>query len=83
MVALVGESELSDENRTIYHRAELIKNYMTQPFFATSSQTGSPGKYVPRDTTVADVAAILKGDYDETDPVKLMNIGALSEIAHE
>jgi F-type H+-transporting ATPase subunit beta len=80
MVALVGESELSEENRTIYHRAELIKNYMTQPFFATSTQTGVEGKYVPRDTTVQDVADILSGKYDEVEPDKLSNIGSLSEI---
>lgn len=80
MVALVGESELSEENRIIYHRAEMIKNYMTQPFFATTSQTGKPGKYVPRETTVADVAAILAGTYDELDPTKLLNIGSMSEV---
>lgn len=80
MVALVGESELSEDNRTIYHRAELIKNYMTQPFFATSTQTDNTGVYVPRSTTVQDVADILSGKYDDVDPNKLMNIGSLSEI---
>lgn len=83
MVALVGESELSQENRIIYHRAELIKNYMTQPFFSTSSQSGQSGKYVERNTTVADVASILNGQYDEIEPEKLMNIGSLSEISRE
>ncbi len=82
MVALVGESELSEDNRVIYHRAELIKNYMTQPFFATSSQTGLPGKYVPRDTTVQDVADILAGKYDEVDASLLFNLGSLSELKH-
>lgn len=80
MVALVGESELSPENRVIYHRAELIKNYMTQPFFVTSSQTGKEGKYVPREVTVADVASILAGEWDEVPPTELLNIGSLSEI---
>lgn len=80
MVALVGESELSEENRVIYHRAELIKNYMTQPFFSTSSQTGQLGKYVDRTTTVTDVAAIIAGSYDQIEPSRLLNIGSLSEI---
>lgn len=80
MVALVGESELSEENRIIYHRAELIKNYMTQPFFSTSAQTGIPGVYVPRDTTVKDVGEIIEGKWDTVEPSKLQNIGSLSEI---
>ena len=34
VVALVGEEELSPDNRVIYKRSKLLKNYMTQAMFA-------------------------------------------------
>jgi len=80
MVALVGESELSEENRTSYHRAELIKNYMTQPFFTTASQTGREGEYVSRETTVNEVADILTGKYDGVEATEMLNLGSLSKL---
>lgn len=77
MVALVGEGELTSENREIYHRAQLIKAYMTQPFFSAESQTGVSGVYVPREQTIADMEDILAGKYDEVEPRKWLNMGAL------
>ena len=75
MVALVGESELSSENKDVYHRAELIKAYMTQPFSSVEDQTGIKGVYVTREQTVTDVEAILKGKYDTKTPRELSMIG--------
>lgn len=80
MVALVGESELSGENRILYRRAKQLKNYMTQPFFTTENQTGTKGKYVAREQTVADVGAILAGQYDEVSPDKFLNLGTLKDL---
>ena len=44
MVALVGESELSPENQTLYRKSNLIKAYMTQPFEVVFAQTGKKEK---------------------------------------
>lgn len=77
MVALVGESELSPNNQLIYKRARLIRNYMTQPFFVVSAQTGREGKYVPLAKTVDDVADILSGKHDSKDPEDLLFVGGI------
>jgi F-type H+-transporting ATPase subunit beta len=77
MVALVGEAELSMENRQLYHRAELLKNYMTQPFFVAEAQTGRPGVFVSLAQTLKDVQAILAGTYDSKLPLELLLIGGL------
>lgn len=82
MVVLVGESELSPENRVIYHRASLIKEYMTQPFYTMESQSGKPGVYVPLLVTISDMEKILSGALDSTDSHKLHMIGDLKSI-HE
>lgn len=64
IVSIVGEEELSQENRTLYQRAQKIINYMTQPFFTTEAQTGQKGAFVERDLVVQDVKAILDGKFD-------------------
>ncbi len=79
MVALVGEAELSPINREIYHRAQLLHAYMTQPFFVAAAQTGKPGKYVPLQETVADVIAILAGEHDKKSVESLSMIGSIKD----
>lgn len=66
IVSLVGISELSKENQVIYHRSELMQNYMTQSFTVAESQTGTPGVAVPLKDTLQMVEAILDGKYDES-----------------
>jgi F-type H+-transporting ATPase subunit beta len=77
IVALVGESELSDEDRLIYERAKKLKNYFTQNFFVSADQTGRPGQYVPLETTIKDVNAIISGKYDDIPAYKFSYIGEM------
>lgn len=80
IVSLIGESELSEEDRINYQRAKKVRNYMTQNFFVAATQTGKPGSYVPIKTTVADVKAIMEGKYDGITDDKFLYIGNLSDI---
>ncbi len=80
IVSLVGEAELNEEDRTLYQRAQKIKNYMTQNFFVTSKQTGKEGAYVPLETTVADVKDILDGKCDKINSEKFLFIAGLDSI---
>jgi len=77
VVALVGEGELSPENRQLYHRAELLKAYMTQPFSSVEDQTGVKGEYVGRAETIRDVLDILSGKHDKKSTKELMMRGSL------
>lgn len=80
IVSLVGEGELSQDDQTTYKRGHLIRNYMTQDFFASASQKNKPGKFVNRNSCLADVKAIISGKYDHIPEEKLMFIGTLSEV---
>ena len=77
IVAIVGEEELSAQNRAAYHRAELIINYMTQPLYTTEVEDGRPGVQVKRTDIVRDVRAILDGKLDQVPAEKLLYIGDL------
>lgn len=80
IVSLIGESELSVEDQLVYKRSRLLKNYMTQSFFVTESQTGKKGMYVPLSQTLLDVRAIIDGKADDFEPEKLLYIGNLGEV---
>lgn len=79
IVAIVGEEELSAENRILYNRTKKIINYLTQPFFVTERQTGRRGVYVPKDTAVNDITIILSGKLDNMSAEKFMYIGSLKD----
>jgi len=79
MVALVGEGELSQENKQLYHRAQLIKAYMTQPFASVEDQTGIKGIFVKRNDCVKDVSGILAGNYDALQVADMRMIGTIKE----
>lgn len=80
IVALVGESELNDNDKVIFNRSKKIRNFMTQNFYVAANQTGKPGVYVPMKTTVDDVWEILQGMYDTVSEDKFLYIGSVKEV---
>jgi RNA polymerase sigma factor (sigma-70 family) len=60
-------------------RRDLIRNFLTQPFFVAEPFTNRAGKVVSRDAAVADCAALLDGTQDDTSPDSLYMIGSLDE----
>lgn len=80
IASLVGESELSEEDRTTYARARKLKNFMTQNFFVTEEQTARPGVYVPLDVTVQDVRDLLDGKFDTISEDKFLYIGSAASL---
>lgn len=79
IVKLIGENELSFEDKKIYHRASLIKAYMTQNFFVVKDQTGQEGVKVALSNVVADVNAILEGEADGYRAEDLMFTAKISD----
>ncbi|GIW62850.1 MAG: ATP synthase subunit beta [Patescibacteria group bacterium] len=80
IVSLVGLDELSVEDQTIYKRAQIIKNYMTQNFFTVQNQTGKKGSYVKLNTVIEDIETILSGKLDSYPPEKFLYISSLREL---
>jgi F-type H+/Na+-transporting ATPase subunit beta len=82
IVSLIGESELTPEDRILYKRAKILRNFMTQPFYVMEEQTGIPGAYVSREDTINDTARILDGAFDEFDANRFLYIANASHL-HE
>lgn len=79
IVAIIGESELSTQDRILYQRTNKVINYLTQPFFSTQYYTGRKGVFVPLKDTIFDVKTILSGAIDNIEAEKLLYIGSLKE----
>lgn len=77
IVALLGEEELSLEDRIVYHRAKKILNFMTQNFFVVTEQTGKKGQYVKMEKTVEGVLKIISGKADRIKDDELLFVGEL------
>ncbi|OHA05579.1 MAG: hypothetical protein A2934_01875 [Candidatus Sungbacteria bacterium RIFCSPLOWO2_01_FULL_47_10] len=80
VVSLVGESELSSEDRIRYQRAKKLRNYMTQALHVLENQTGITGQYIPLQTTIADVNKILSGELDTIPAEKFLYIGSTKDL---
>jgi F-type H+/Na+-transporting ATPase subunit beta len=80
IVSLIGESELSADDQTIYKRAKMLKNFMSQNFTVVETQTEKKGVFVSVKDTVSDVKAILDGKVDSLIPEDFLYIGTLKDV---
>lgn len=80
LVSIVGEAELSADDRQAYHRGNKLLNFMTQNISVVSDQTGVSGDYIKREETVKGVEAILNGNLDDLPDRELLYIGNLKDL---
>ena len=59
IVAIIGQSELSPEERRDFERAKKIIQFFRQEFFVTESLTGHQGQYFTRNDTLRGIEEIL------------------------
>ncbi len=60
IIAVIGESELSESDRNDYHLAQKLIEYFSQSMFVTEELNGKPGEYVSRVDNIAGIKAILE-----------------------
>lgn len=77
LVSIRGFNSLPDSELQTYSRGERLEAYLTQYFFVAEPYTGSVGKYVSIQDTLADVAKIMDGSVDYTEVSALKYIGKL------
>jgi F-type H+/Na+-transporting ATPase subunit beta len=79
IIAILGLDELSEDDRTIVARARKIERFLSQPFFVAEVFTGSPGKYVTLEKTIAGFKKILSGDLDYLPEQAFYLVGDIDE----
>ena len=80
IIAILGMAELSEDDKLIVERARKIEKYLSQPFFVAEVFTGSPGKYITLEETIAGFKGILEGKYDDLPENAFYMVGNIDEV---
>jgi len=80
IIAILGMDELSEDDKLLVYRARKIQRFLTQPMFVAETFTGTPGKYVKVEQTVAGFRKILDGELDHIPEDKFYMRGEIDEV---
>ena len=80
IIAILGMDELSEEDKLVVERARKIERYLSQPFFVAEVFTGSAGKYISLEETIAGFKGILEGKYDDLPENAFYMVGNIDEV---
>lgn len=80
IIAILGMDELSDEDKVVVRRARRIQRFLSQPFFVAEAFTGTEGRYVSLEDTIAGFEAILGGEGDEFPENSFLYVGSFDEV---
>ena len=80
IIAILGMDELSEDDKLIVERSRKIEKYLSQPFFVAEVFTGSPGKYITLEETIAGFKGILEGKYDDLPENAFYMVGNIDEV---
>lgn len=79
IIAILGMDELSDEDKIVVARARKIQRFLSQPFFVAEQFTGTPGRYVKKEDTIAGFKAIADGHMDDLPEQAFYMVGTIDE----
>ncbi|MDR0579971.1 MAG: F0F1 ATP synthase subunit beta [Campylobacteraceae bacterium] len=79
IIAILGMDELSEEDKLVVDRARKIERFLSQPFFVAEVFTGSAGKYVTLEESIAGFKGIIEGKYDDLPENAFYMVGNIDE----
>jgi len=79
IIAILGEDELSEEDKQLVHRARRIQNFCSQPFHVAEAFTGMSGVYVGREDTVRSYKEIIDGKVDDLPEDAFKYVGTMDD----
>jgi vacuolar-type H+-ATPase catalytic subunit A/Vma1 len=79
IIAILGQEELSEDQKLTVQRARRIQNFLSQPFFVAEVFTGRPGTYVKLEDTIRGFAEILDGKHDDLPEQAFYMVGRIEE----
>ncbi|HZU99944.1 MAG TPA: F0F1 ATP synthase subunit beta [Planctomycetota bacterium] len=79
IIAILGEDELSEEDKIIVRRARRLQNFASQPFHVGEAFTGLKGVYVKRSETVRSYKEIIDGKVDNLPEDAFKYVGTIDD----
>ena len=83
IIAILGMDELSQEDKLVVGRARKVQRFLSQPFFVAEVFTGTPGRYVSVQETIAGFKGIVNGDYDHLPEQAFYMVGRIEEAVEK
>ena len=83
VIAMLGQEELSREDRQTVNRARRLERFLTQPFHVTEQFIGKPGKTVALRETLDGCERILSDEFWDWPERSLYMIGSVGEATRE
>jgi len=80
IIAILGMDELSDEDKLTVARARKLQRFFSQPFQVAEVFTGSAGKFVALNDSVAAFNAVLHGQYDHLPEAAFYMVGGIEDV---
>ncbi len=80
IIAILGMDELSEEDKLTVARARKIERFLSQPFDVAKVFTGSDGKQVALEDTIASFKAVVAGEYDHLPEAAFYMVGGIAEV---
>ena len=80
IIAILGMDELSDEDKAVVNQQRRIERFLSQPFHVAEIFTGTPGKYVKLEDTVAAFKRIADGEFDDLPEQAFYMVGGIDEV---
>jgi F-type H+/Na+-transporting ATPase subunit beta len=80
IIAILGMDELTDEDKLVVSRARKVERFLSQPNFVAEQFTGTPGKYVKLEDTIAGFDAIIKGEHDDLPESAFYMVGPVEDV---
>jgi F-type H+-transporting ATPase subunit beta len=80
IIAILGTSELPEEDRVLVGRARKIQRFLSQPFFTAEGFTGMPGKFVKLEDTIKGFKEILEGKHDNLPEQAFYMTGTIEDV---
>jgi F-type H+-transporting ATPase subunit beta len=79
IIAILGVSELPQEDQILVARARKLQRFLSQPFFVAERFTGIPGKYVKLEDTLHGFSEIISGQVDALPEQAFYMAGTIEE----
>jgi F-type H+/Na+-transporting ATPase subunit beta len=83
IIAILGQEELSDDQKVTVQRARRVQRFLSQPFHVAEQFTGREGKYVPLEETIRGFAEILDGKHDDLPEDAFYMVGNIDEAVEK
>jgi F-type H+-transporting ATPase subunit beta len=83
IIAILGMDELSEDDKLLVARARKIQKYLSQPFHVAEGFTGTPGKYVKKEDTIAGFKELVSGALDHIPEQAFYMKGTIDEVKVE